>query len=510
MVDRSSTLQTLIKYGYVIVVVDARGSGASFGTDSSPHSQQEVQHIYEITEWLADQSWCNGNVGMFGLSYSGHMQFLAASKASPHLKAIFPSMAAFDIYNIIYPGGVFIRPCLPDVDKNQIKVENPSPPVDEDPNGEMRAAALLEHKNNYSHLQFLSKFPYRNSTINNFTFWIENTPATYLQDINNSGVAIYQWVGWFDMFIRDAFLWHANLKTPYKLAIGPWSHFTPDSAESARRQTLIATEQLRWFDYWLKGIDNGIMDEPAINYVKMRGEDEYTWNKSETWPLPNVKNVSYYFSAGPSGSIQSINDGFLKIDSPTRNAGNDNYIVDYTTTAGKENRWPPKANANYMDLAPNDKKGLTYTSMPLEDDVTVIGHPVIKFYFSSNVQNIDFYLYLEEVGKNGYSNYITEGNLRASLRAVFKPAFNNLDMPYHRIFEQDVTPLPVDETVEITFDLLPVSWIFKKGNRIRVTITCADIDHTESIILNPAPTVTLYRNNKYASNIVLPVIQKGK
>ena len=86
-------LKTLIKNGYAIVIVDARGTGASFGIeDKGPNTIQEVQHTYEITEWIARQDWCDGNIGMTGHSYSGNVQMLAASKPSPHLKAIFPSV----------------------------------------------------------------------------------------------------------------------------------------------------------------------------------------------------------------------------------------------------------------------------------------------------------------------------------------------------------------------------------------------------------------------------------
>jgi len=104
VVDISEALQTLIKHGYIIVVVDARGQGASYGTNTNPVTHEEGKYGYEIIEWLATQSWCNGNVGMFGHSYSAHMNFMIASHAPPHLKAIFASMGAFDIYHLLYPG----------------------------------------------------------------------------------------------------------------------------------------------------------------------------------------------------------------------------------------------------------------------------------------------------------------------------------------------------------------------------------------------------------------------
>ena len=100
-------LRTVSRYGYVIVSVDVRGSGASFGTNRGPFSPEETRDAYDITEWLAVQPWSDGNIGMLGRSYMGITQFMAASTAPPHLKAIFPEMSEFDRYSFIYPGGVF-------------------------------------------------------------------------------------------------------------------------------------------------------------------------------------------------------------------------------------------------------------------------------------------------------------------------------------------------------------------------------------------------------------------
>ena len=100
-------LQTVLKYGYVIVSVDVRGSGASFGNFQGPISPEETRDAYDITEWLAVQPWSDGNIGMHGRSYKGLNQYLAASTAPPHLKAIFPEMAEFDHYSFFYPGGVY-------------------------------------------------------------------------------------------------------------------------------------------------------------------------------------------------------------------------------------------------------------------------------------------------------------------------------------------------------------------------------------------------------------------
>ncbi|MGB7055592.1 MAG: CocE/NonD family hydrolase, partial [bacterium] len=115
IVDISEALQTLVKHGYIIVIVDTRGYGASYGRSTNPVTHEEGKYGYEITEWLAAQPWCNGKVGMYGHSYSAHMNFLIASQAPPSLKAIFPSMGAFDIYQLLYPGGICRKVILENV-----------------------------------------------------------------------------------------------------------------------------------------------------------------------------------------------------------------------------------------------------------------------------------------------------------------------------------------------------------------------------------------------------------
>jgi putative CocE/NonD family hydrolase len=188
--------------------------------------------------------------------------------------------------------------------------------------------------------------------------------------------------------------------------------------------------------------------------------------------------------------------------------GHDDYIVDYTTTVGPTNRFANGYGApfGYPDMAANDAKALTYTTLPLESDVEITGHPVVHLWVSSTAADGDFFVYLEEVDENGISSYITEGKLRASLRALHKPPFENMNLPWHRCWEEDVEPLPQGQPVELVFDLYPTSNLFDAGHRIRLTVTGADADTYETLQLYPAPTVSIYLGPEYGSFIELPII----
>jgi putative CocE/NonD family hydrolase len=154
----------------------------------------------------------------------------------------------------------------------------------------------------------------------------------------------------------------------------------------------------------------------------------------------------------------------------------------------------------------NDEKGLTYTTLPLETDLRIAGHPIAHLWITTRAPDLDFFVYLEQVDRSGHSTYITEGILRASHRAQAEPPFDNLGLPYQRSYESDLEPIPAGEPVELVFDLLPTAYVFRAGTRIRVTITCADADNFETPIIDPAPEVSMLRAGATASYIELPII----
>jgi putative CocE/NonD family hydrolase len=263
-----------------------------------------------------------------------------------------------------------------------------------------------------------------------------NSPATHVGAINESGVAIYTLAGWYDAWARDAVLRFNNLTVPQKLVVTPWSHGGSGEFD-------LIVEHLRWYDYWLKGIDNGIMDEPPIYYRVMGAPPETAWRTADEWPLSNQQLTPFYLEAGPSGSVASVNDGLLSLEMPTGSTGQDDYAIDYTTTTGTLTRWTDGYGGGfgYPDMTPNDEKALTYTSPPLDADTEITGHPVAHLWVSATADDADFMVYLEEVDDQGGSTYITEGVIKASHRATADAPWNMIGLPFHRGLESDVTPL---------------------------------------------------------------------
>ena len=477
-VDR---LAEIVKHGYVVAFVDARGCGASYGAMVGSYARIEAQDAHDLTEWLGTQPWSNGKVGMMGCSHSGQIEWLAAGMKPPHLKAIFPQCFSLDYYFGKSQGGI------PGMFRSgsAYEREKTSAPVDEDPTGVLRDEAVEQHRKGYSDHDVFSELPFRDSrsTITNSKAWEEASPGTYLRDIQESGIPIYQWASWNDFLtkvMRDAFIFRANIKNVYKTSVGQLGHCGFGSFD-------LLAEELRWFDYWLKGIDNGIMDEPPVYFSVLNADPDREWRFSWKWPLPNEKRVTYYLEQGPSGSANpGINDGVLSPVAPGSMPAKDSFTADYTITP-----------------ATRDARGITYTTGPAPSDTELIGYVKADIWVSSSARDQDFFAFLEDIDETGKGTVITQFQLRGSHRALSDPFFDNLGLPWRANNKSEAAPLPPNQPVKLVFDPMPVSYIVKKGGRIRLTIVNS---YPGAKFLDPeGATVSIYRDASHASSVSLPV-----
>ena len=289
-VDNDPVLQHLLRHGYAVAVADARGTGASFGVHHGAFSVEETADSYAIIEWLGSQPWSNGRVGMSGRSYPGMTQYQAATLAPPSLKAIFSEMAGPSAYDFIYRGGAFKKDFI-DVwgaaTRAQDRGEAGSPArVDADEDGSLRAAAVAEHAGNLWAQGLIRP----GSNLRNFAFdrpggghWSWDRVIATIDDADAlaaSGIGIYHLVGWYDIYTTQQPWLYATLegRARQKMMIGPWVH------SGGYGGTVHNAEILRWYDYWLKGVDNGVLDEPPVHYFVMRGNHTLPEGATETQP----------------------------------------------------------------------------------------------------------------------------------------------------------------------------------------------------------------------------------
>jgi putative CocE/NonD family hydrolase len=501
-------LRNMVKHGYAVIVVERPGVGASFGV-MNPGMEVTAKEADQILDWIASQAWCDGNIGMYGDSWNAMIQFAAASTGNPHLKAVFPAASPIEMYDALeYRGGVYNKAFNSFFARVVPYLKNLATPVDNDKDGALIAQALQERSGSpdaKTMATVVEEYPFRDSLMPNGKKLWEDGMALYpfIERINRSGIPVYMTTGWYDIFLGDMFFWYDNLTVPKRLTVRPLDH----SAIDANRFDLdYGAEVQRWFDYWLKGIRNGMMDESAIHYYLMGSPKREAWQTSVQWPLVNQKLMSFYFDKGKTGSIESVNDGSLIAESPTVLDNFDAYIIDYTTTSGKNSRWVAVEEAHkYPDMRSHDKKALTYTTSPLETEVEVTGHPVVHLWLTTDAPDLDAFVYLEEVDRSGKSAYITEGTLRASHRKLSQAPFNNLGLPYYSHYKSDLEPIPAGKPVELAFSLLPTSARFHKGNRIRITVAFTDADNFDTPVIDPAPKLHLLRDKNHPSFIQLPV-----
>ncbi|RZL94760.1 MAG: CocE/NonD family hydrolase [Variovorax sp.] len=372
----------LVLHGYVVAIVDTRGKGASFGTRRGMQDRTEARDAYDMTEWLARQPWSSGQVGMMGCSYVGDAQNNAASLTPPSLKAIFPGASSFNRYDFVSRGGLTAqfhtrREDLRDLGAGTL-------PVDADPQGMELAEARKGHLKNTAMASIWKDIPFRDDRSPELQsrFWEETSLSTYRNAVEMAGPVMYRWTGWADEFSAEQFIARANLANVVKLLIGPEGHCRSE-------QFNLFAEHLRFFDRYLKGIDNGIDREPAIHYYTYNAAPGHEWRSTDRWPLPGTRRERHFLAAGGLATT------------PPGEATTASFTVDPSVIAndGKTLLWPPSQFG----------RGLSFVTAPFEQDVQLTGHPVVSIWLSSTATDGDLFAYLEEVHPDGASALRCQG-----------------------------------------------------------------------------------------------------
>lgn len=495
-------LTSLINYGYAVAVAECRGTYASFGVRKATNDTTEAQDAHDLVQWLGKQSWSTGDVGMTGCSYMGATVHEAIRTMPANLKAAFYS-ADFSAYDAKGQGCLLRGPSTEPGSEGELKISAPvDGDTDEDDDGypDMLYEAIMEHKGNTPQVPFLQSIPYRDSwsDVTESMYWEEASTSNYLEEIAQSNIPVYVYGGWYDFMRRDTLLIYKNWPNPVKALIGPWPHCGNMLDTSFNS----LNELHRFFDYWLKGIDNGIMDEPPIYFATDKAPIAKRWQYAADWPLPSHEPLTYYLHAGPSDTTSSVNDGILSLTPPDDENAKDDYTSDYSITANTD--WyigTPRPTGREIDA-----KGLTYTTDPLPYDTRIQGHPMASLWISSSEADAAFFLTIEDVNENGRSVYVDDGRLKASMRGTNEAPFDNLSLPWHRGYEEDAQPLVPGALIELSFDLLPMSYVFKAGHRIRLVITSAVGGWFVNIpTYDPPSQVSVFRDTEHPSSITLPL-----
>jgi predicted acyl esterase len=477
-------LASLLEARYVVAVADIRGKGASFGQRRGFQDRTEAQDGYDLVEWLARQPFSTGKVGMVGCSYLGGTAFHTASTAPPSLKAVFIGASDLDKYAFVRNGGITAqfntRPDeLPEVDLASV-------PVDGDDNGSLLRQAVAEHARNTPMGPLWYAMPYRDSVSpqTGNAFWEEVGVYNHLDAIRRARIATYFWGNWRDETTGQVIFGAANLGS--KFLGGPGDHCNPPPGFD------FAGEVVRYFDHHLKGVVNGIEQEPRATYYIEGEQGAGRYVRSDQLPGIQARPVPWFLSGSQSGT--------RSLSAAPQSAGSDTFTVDYDL--------PP---ADYFAFWPGPmvEHGLGYTSAPLASPMKLVGFPVAHLTVTSTHPDADVFVYLDQIAPDGKAEVIAFGRLKLSHRKLSQAPFDTLGLPWHSGLSRDVLNLRPGETAPLSIAMTPLSRVVPIGARLRLTIAGADPRqrNLQEIKLDPPPTIGVLKGGVDPSRVELPLAQ---
>ena len=469
--------------GYALVRIDTRGSGKSPG-QTDLLSLQEAKDFYDAIEWTAKQSWSNGAVGTLGISYFAINQWLVATLKPPSLKAIIPWEGAADMYrDFCYHGGIFGLGFVSNWFAAHMAHHLLGQPQNYNPDT-FSKPMLWEYMRNSLDLDF-----YKGRQ----AVW-DDVEVPMLSTGNWSGMGLH---------LRGNIEGYMRAKSKHKkLRVHSGTHFHPFHSHEGR------ADQLRFFDHWLKGIDNGVMKEPPVKLqIRVGGERDYKWRLENEWPLARTEWTKFYLAPPESKSRET--GALTKIKSKKETKFS--YSASRTSKRAGTVAWSAQA------FASADQIGLSFETAPLNSDTEVTGPVVLVLWASSTTEDMDIFATIRniapdgsdvlETGQQGQKVPVAKGWLRASHR--------NLDharslpyRPYHSHDERRL--LRPGEVVRLDVEIWPTCMVFKKGHRIRLDVQPCDgigsAPYTHYSADYNTGANTIYVGGARLSHLLLPII----
>ena len=510
-----STFDKAVAHGYAVVIQDVRGRYASDG-EFVPY-QNEGKDGYDTIEWAARQPWSDGNVGTFGLSYPGAVQWLAAVETPPHLKAMVPAMTFSTPRNFFYSGGLFDGSWLEwtwlNIAPDARKRKNLAGPSTYE---EARKTWKSEHERIESFLP-LRDLPDLKQASPFYYQWLDHPPADPWWDwaelrnkYDRVHCAVLNFSGWHDeAYGPDGATTNFNgLLASRKVdpaprtrtIIGPWTHGGQDERKSGERDFGPAAPVdyddliLRWMDHYLRGLDNSIDREAPVRIFVMGAN---TWRDEQAWPLPRAKAEPLYLSADAMNArIGALlpQPGRSKIASSSLTSDSAHPVADSYNAYGAH---------DYRALAGRDDV-LTFDTEPLSADTEVTGPIKLEIFVSSDVPDFDLWGRILDVAPDG-----TAFNLMSPGLDVLRASYRN-----ESVQPELLTP---GKIYKLELDRLLTSNTFLKGHKIRVQLSGAFYPHFsrnlqtgKSEIVSSQSQVghlTIHHDAVHPSRILLPVVK---
>ncbi len=429
-------------HGYAYVRVDIRGCGESEGVMKDEYTQFELQDGCEIIAWLARQEWCDGGVGIVGISWGGFNGLQIAALQPPSLKAVVTLCSTDDRYadDIHYMGGTML--CEQISWAATMFAYNALPP---DPRhvGE-RWRDMWQDRLRYSGLWLKNWLDHQTRD----AFWKH---GSICEDYSAVQVPVYAVSGWADGYPRTVFRLMENLTCPKKALVGPWAHKYPHTGAPGPAIDWLG-EELRWWDHWLKGRETGIMDEPQVrlfmqDHAAPQGsyaEREGRWVSEPSWPSPNVSRVAWAFTKNGLLARGQSGQGSAQVSTPA-------------TVGLQAGKWCSYANHGDqpVDQGPDDDASVTFETAPIEADFEIAGDATLDISFTSDKPVALLAARLVDVAPDGSATRISYGMLNLT----------------HRNSHEHPEPLVPGQTHTARVPLKHVAQTLRKGHKLRLALS---------------------------------------
>ncbi|MDG6904883.1 MAG: CocE/NonD family hydrolase [Nitrososphaerota archaeon] len=451
----------LVANGYAHIIADTRGTGKSEGEYLGWISKEEARDGYDLIEWIAKQPWCDGNVGMVGISYFGTVQLMIAAEQPPHLKAIMPWNAVADFYRETTHHGGIMQTFLLYLYHTRLARRNYASVAEREFGSAKFRQKIEALKDDSDYAMYPELYNMiDNPTIspnlldvliyeNDGPFYWERSATTKYEKIKVPFYARSGWWAFAHMHLYGAF-WNFNsINAPKKLQIDkPMVEDRPLNDEFNK-------EVIRWYDYWLKGKDTGIMKEAPIS-IFVRGKNE--WRNESEWPLSRTKWIKAHLRTR----------GILQMEPPIIPGRNLTYESDDSIGLFDVFAQQPLSETPVV-------QSLEYKTLPLSNDLELTGP--MAFYFHASIDKSDtnwiisFRDYLDE----NCEVELSKGFLKASHRALDEKKSKPWE-PYHPHLKAE--PVAPDQIIEYAISMAPISNVFKAGHRLKLVIS--NMDHAFS------------------------------
>lgn len=477
MPDPDHRHEHLLDRGYAIVRFDVRGTGASGGTTTEVYSEREIDDAVAMVHWIAAQPWCDGRVGMMGLSFGGVVCLQVARRAPDPLRAIVVRSGTDDVHGEwVYPGGA-LRPYLFTAWLPHMLASNFAPPRPEWVGADWAAVwqerlegnvpyslAMLAHQSDDAH-------------------WRAKALRPHHADVTAATMVIGGWADWYPTPLLRTF---AGVGVPHRAVIGPWTHFWPDHAYPG--PAIDGMREIeRWFAQFLKDEETGVLDDPPVAVFRRSfappaidvREDTGAWVALDGWPDPRVEQQRWYLGG----------DGRLLPDDadPIESVMTFRYDPAVGATTGRHGGDYFKRVIRH-DLRPDEVLGPCFDGPVLQRPLDVLGDPVAELIVSSTAPDGYFFVRLSDVAPDGTSVLITRGGLMLSRRdgrsdpsLVDPGTVHRLEVPLH----------------SCAYRLAP-------GHRLRLSVAGADLENAWPC---PYPaTHSLHLGGASSACVRLPVL----